>query len=411
MRRILLCVALSGCAVGNPEDTADDALVPDAAASLEADGGALADAGDEKHAECQYSHYNCRLQSGSGGGHRARDPVTGNERWPVARGTALRDGSGNVRGTVSDAAVMVNWGQRKRIDGANHVYVWNATLANGSSASGWIRESALRDGPVHMPTLALPNPGQGDYPTARLVTGGDPAAYGDLTHTPNYDGDGSKAAHYLLRPGNVVNLFYNVGQMGGIAADTFPTGVTFRRAMGVGQIEIPLYRPGDDHVARRMPFIYGHIGSRYGWMAVDAMALVDAGAPPEAPPPAEVPPPDAPPGDAPPPDAPPPPAQTHSCFARCCDGTLAGPMDTPDANTCHAASGPACEAHGHVRRAEWDGRTAYERDRVCWAKCRNRDAYHEVEGVTQDCTAHARDYCAAGSRGGLQDAAWDACQP
>lgn len=423
-RAIVLFVSLSACAVAEdeeaappggdpapadadgdraPADDADAAAPPPGAEAAEgalpddeappppaAEADApLPDEEDAKRGACAYSRYNCRLQSGSGGGHRVRNPATGTNEWPLAGGTALLDGAGRRRGTVADRAVLVNYGQRKRIAGAAHVYVWNATLAEGGRASGWIREGALRDGPVRMPTLALPDPGQGDYPTARLVTGGDPAAYGDLTHTAGHEGDGSKAAHYLLRAGGVVNLFYNVGQMGGISTDTYPTGVVFRRARGVGQIEIPLYRPGSHTVARRMPFVYGHIDGRYGWMAVDAMRLIEDAAPPP----------------------PPPPPPAHACFARCCDGTLAGPFDTPDANACHAASGPACDAHGHVRRAEWDGQTAFERQRACWAKCREREAYHRLDGVTEDCAGHARDFCSVGSRGGLQDAAWDACRP
>lgn len=385
---------------------------PAATASLE-----IADE-SEKAARCSLSPYNCRLESGRGGGHRAYNPRTGGIRFPIGRNAALRDGTGAIRGRVADASVMVNYGQRKSLDGTVSVYVWNAGLESGGGASGWVRETALRDAPVPMPTKRLPDPGRGDYPTARRVTGGDPARFEALTHSPDYSGGGRRASHYLARPGGVVNLFYNVGLMGGIATDTFPIGVTFHRAKGVRQILVPMYRLGTRQVLYRMPFVYGHIGRRYGWMAVDAMELLPVGAEVE------------PQGDvgaaeadvemvddvaaedlADADEAPEEAAPSHACFARCCDGLLAGPFDTGDAGQCSATSSEACETHGHVRRIELDGVQVFERERACWAKCRGREAYHMLEGVSEGCTEAARDYCAQGSRGGLHDAAWDACQP
>lgn len=426
MRRFafLLWSLVPACGTGSLDTEAPEAPAPPAGGS---ETPVETAEGEEKAARCSLSPYNCRLESGRGGGHRAYNPRTDGNRFPIGRNAALRDGTGAIRGRVADAAVMVNYGQRRTLMDTVSVYVWNAALEDGGRASGWVRETALRDAPVPMPTKRLPNPGQGDYPTARRVTGGDPAAFEDLTHSPDYDGGGRRASHYLARPGGVVNLFYNVGLMGGISADTFPLGVTFHRARGVRQIHVPMYRPGTRQVLYRMPFVYGQIGGRYGWMAVDAMALIQEGA--EVEPAADVgaAQPDfemvaddeaedldaAEPEAEPAPEAPPPEpaAPSHACYARCCDGTLAGPFDTGDAGQCTAASSGACEAHGHVRRIELDGAGLFERARACWAKCRGREAYHMLEGVVEGCTEAARDFCDVGSRGGLQDAAWDACQP
>jgi hypothetical protein len=96
---------------------------------------------------------------------------------------------------------------------------------------------------------------------------------------------------------------------------------------------------------------------------------------------------------------------------RCCNDALYGPIAEPDASSCVAASQSACSDADHVKHSELDGVTVYDRPNSCWAKCANRDAYHVVDGVTQDCTQHAQDYCKVSDRGAFQDAAWSQCEP
>lgn len=82
----------------------------------------------------------------------------------------------------------------------------------------------------------------------------------------------------------------------------------------------------------------------------------------------------------------------------------------PDPTACHDSSQAMCDAHEHVKRSEWNESLVWERPNTCWAKCWNREAYHQVD-VPQDCAAHAANYCDEGDRGGLEDAAWSQCRP
>ena len=100
-----------------------------------------------------------------------------------------------------------------------------------------------------------------------------------------------------------------------------------------------------------------------------------------------------------------------TCYVRCRDGSLHGPLATMDAPACHETSKGVCQDLGHVKRSEFNGAEVYSRPKACWAKCKNRQAYHEVDGVTQDCTVHAKAYCAVGDRGAFEDAMWSQCQP
>jgi hypothetical protein len=74
-----------------------------------------------------------------------------------------------------------------------------------------------------------------------------------------------------LREGNVVNLLYNLPGEGGVSTDTLPAGTHFHRSLGVASIDIPLYQPGKSKVVKTMKFVYGHVGTRWGWMAHDAL--------------------------------------------------------------------------------------------------------------------------------------------
>ena len=82
--------------------------------------------------------------------------------------------------------------------------------------------------------------------------------------------------HYLLRPGGVVNLLYSLPGMGGVSNDTYEVehrAVIFRRSRGVPLLEVPYYdgsAPAGSAPAGYMQFVYGHVGARYGWVALDA---------------------------------------------------------------------------------------------------------------------------------------------
>jgi hypothetical protein len=214
-------------------------------------------------------------------GNRLRNNDTGKQLFPIKSGTHLFDGAGGDRGRVAAGSVKINFGQRKDINGEPHVYAFATTVKDGKvgangkdamGASGWIKESALKDGPLkQMPTVDAPRPLKGDLPGEYKITGGSANRFGDLKVVPNSKARNERASDYLLRPGNVTNLLYNLPGQGGVSTDTLPKGAPFVRAAGVEPVKIPLYRKGDDKVADHMTFVYGRSGDRYGWIAQDAL--------------------------------------------------------------------------------------------------------------------------------------------
>jgi len=363
--------------------------------------------------ECDRSTYNCKLPAAKIDRNRIYNYANDSYDWPIAGGTELLNGLGDARGHVKDPAVKINYGNRKKINGVTQVYAFAAPLDTGIVASGWVKEAALADGPIsRMKTVNGKNPGQGDYEATWTVTGGDNAAFAGLKVNPGYNGSDENATDYLLRNGGVVNLLYNLPGSGGVSTDTFPTGVKFKRAKGVLELETKLYKKGGTTVIKVMKFIYGHIGGRYGWIARDALVQDAASVPgggadpggsggggsdPGS-------------GGSDPGSGSEPPA-TGQCYARCCDGSLQGPMATVDPAACVGESSNACSGHGYVKRSEWNGAEAYSRPEACYAKCANREKYHEVEGVTSGCHDAAVAYCAVGDRGAFQDAMWSQCPP
>jgi hypothetical protein len=206
-------------------------------------------------------------------------------RFNIASNTVLYDGFGNARGTVTDADVRINYGQRKRLpSGAVVVYVFAVGTTNGA-ASGWVREADVTESLSYMGTVNAQNPGNGDYVALWRLTGGPTpvnAFYSDMvlhnthrpcTHLPN---------HYLLRRGNVVNLLYNLPGMGGVADDTYTveTGDVFRRSKDVLVKQIPFYHkdaPLNGEPFGYMEFMYGHVNGRYGWIAREAVTTDPVG--------------------------------------------------------------------------------------------------------------------------------------
>lgn len=358
---------------------------------------------------CCGSRFNCRVPNPARregcSGARIKNPATGNCEWPVRAGAdrSFYDGFGNRIGELRSDAVHLNQGIRKHLGGRWLVYAFGVTvrLNDGrlTPASGWIAQSDLVDARrLDGYTLALDDPGEGEYQARWRMVPGNRARFENLyIHGP--DGHPYHATDYLVRPYGLIHLTYSVPgfSLGGHATDSFPLGAIFHRARGVNQIEIPLYGPHGYRSRYSLHFAYGFVFDgvrrRYGWVAKEALEQVED--PPPPPPPADP----APSGGA------------HTCSARCCDGTLVTGLSADSAGMCVSASSPVCEGHDYVERARFDGSVAYERDRYCWAKCANRSAYHRVDGVTSGCTDAARAYCAQSGRGAFEDAIWDACQP
>ncbi len=398
-----------------PPDADDPPEGGGAEVALEDDGSDPEAGADEialKSDECDRSRYNCKLPAARRDRNRIFNDAANSYDWPLRDGPrpALLNGAGGERGKVGRSYVRVNYGFRRVFDGAPYIYAFATPLNTDIVASGWVVESSLVHGPIRrMPTLRLTDPGQGDYEAVWSVTGGMPENYPDWKVSADFNGPDRNATDYLRRPGNVVNLLYNLPGSGGVSLDTYPIGddVTFKRSKGVRQLISPLYRRNTHTRLGELHFIFGHIGGRYGWIAREALTLRAGPEPEPEPEVAPEPAPEAAPEAPPPAEAPPPPA----CYVRCCDGSLQGPQPTDSAAACHDWSQGACNAHDHVQRSEREGQTVWERPRACWAKCRARDAYHDLEWVQEGCTEAARDWCGESGRGGLEDAAWSQCQP
>ncbi|MCA9558099.1 MAG: hypothetical protein KC583_05970, partial [Myxococcales bacterium] len=241
---------------------------------------------------CCGSRFNCRVPDSARrrgcSGARLRNPVTGGCTFPLRAdaGRALLDGRGQRIGEVRSAAVMLNQGIRKRLDGRWLVYVFNTTarLNDGElrPASGWLAQADLVHADrLHGYTLALDDPGRGTYQTRWRVVPGDRRRLGRL-HLRDLHGKRYPATDYLLRPYGLVHLTYSVPgfNLGGHATDSFAPGAIFRRSKGVEQIVIPLYGPAGHRSASSLHFVYGYVYDgeqrRYGWIAKEALEPVKA---------------------------------------------------------------------------------------------------------------------------------------
>ena len=412
---------------------------------------------------CEKSDYNCKLRA-EGGNRVETNDEHDKDHWGLVIGVPIRDGNGDIVGTNSYAASMFNYGQVREFAGEKHAFA--VSTSNGSA--GWLPMSAIQGRASfevkvrHVSAKGAALRKMGCYQVGNTHD----EALAPLKVVRNSKSPNEKAGDYLPLPRKnegqrrSVNLAFNVpgSGLGGPAVDHFPAGTRFQRLEvttydgGPPSIEIDVYGAdaNDDYIlpVRKMKFIYGYViaatgTKRNGWMALDALKAIDSGPcdgvappppdepPPPPPPPDEPPPPPPeeppppppqdippeepppPPPDQPPPEPPPPdvPIPTpNQCYVRCCDESLQGPADVPDPTACHDNSKAMCDAHEHVKRSEWNGNLVWERPNTCWAKCWNREAYHQVD-VAENCAAHATNYCNEGDRGGLEDAAWSQCQP
>lgn len=261
---LALVPLVTGCAADTEED-ADDEIVEANEAEL--------------NKGCVKSNFNCTLPD------HAYDNVdrnrfftqTGKIKWSVAANTVAVDGRGEPLGRVI-SQIEINYGQRKKINGVNHVYGFRMTLAGGVPASAFVPESAVTGDTARMPTVVHGNPGRGDGAKYR-ITGGNPNKYKDKQGRDlkiSKDGTGNLEANdYLVRPQGSVHMLYSVPgfQIGGLATDTIRAdrNVEFVRTKNVGSISVPTFSvsgtPGPD-----MKFVYGRVGQRWGWIALDALA-------------------------------------------------------------------------------------------------------------------------------------------
>ena len=233
-------------------------------------------AADEIRSDCG-GPFNCRLPNPGGANQNSNRydiPGTDDDTWPLTPGTHIRDANGDALGEISSTQIAVNYGQRRVIDGQWHVFAFGPALTDGRHMSGWVRRANITDDRIlQMPDVHDRDPGMGDYDTVFHVTNAFTGMYGTLKVVPNSHDTHEAASDYLDR-GGVIYLLYALPGVGGVATDALPIGATFRRSRGVRSVDVPLYWPGGtnrDSNRPSMRFVYGHAGSRYGWIARDAI--------------------------------------------------------------------------------------------------------------------------------------------
>jgi hypothetical protein len=282
---LLLVLATSALACAS-SDAAHD---PDAAGT-----GSVQ---QETGAACDRSPYNCKVPNAesipAGIDHdtnRAFNHFDQSYFWPLVGEPPLRDGEGQLRGYVKgghdghDHEVKLNFGERKHLGGVQHVYAFSVMLIDGHSVSGWIPESSVKRQATlaKMPTVSPNDPGTPYYDEDWVVTGGDLKSdhttlalnekYGDLRVNPNVT-DAEHASDYLVRQWDAptqtgfVNFLYNLPHSGGVANDTLPMCVHFKRFKGVDQLETKLWFTASSSESKLiLHFVYGTIGGRRGWI-------------------------------------------------------------------------------------------------------------------------------------------------
>lgn len=219
-------------------------------------------------------------------GNRLGDgPGKKGELFRLRPGTRMVDGaSGRPRATVTDASVQLNFGQKKFIDGQEHVYAFSARArAEGKpvSVSGWVPLAAVEGtrprtmGDVRAPLAPL------DTARPFRITGAADR-YGKAVYVvPPKPGEGNQAPRdYLTRPTGVVNLLYALPGRGGVSNDTVGVdqpGVRFFKATTVAPVDIPLFDKNGSRNGQTMRFVYGAVEGtdgqrRFGWIGAENLA-------------------------------------------------------------------------------------------------------------------------------------------
>lgn len=238
-----------------------------------------------------------------------KDPATGMVRFKaniaVAGNPDVVDGFGEKRGEVISSRVMVNYGQKKFINGKWHVYAFGGLMRKpegGTTAfAGWVPQSAMKSRQVQqMGNVEAPR--AADMPGGRMVFKTlDEAAritrrwpeHGYSVIPKAYSLKNGGPADYLLRPEGMVNLCYALPGDGGVATDTFrlrqkddPRGQSAFIRSKVPARRIPVYKlekrdgkvvPIRLPASKDLRFVYGRVigpdnRSRFGWIAEDLLS-------------------------------------------------------------------------------------------------------------------------------------------
>lgn len=293
--------------------------------------------------DCVDSRYDCQAPnpqaSISALANRARflNTASPSGTWPVRTGITIYDGRHQRIATTADAATLLNYGQKKAMDG--RVYVFAQALGTSTpdasrpgyflSQSGWIDAACVGwDGQTPPAAGCEQAPLPASAAKMKVVqTRRPPASAEDVTRyrmaatapswatsvgIDNYkvvcqtDSSHESIGDYLPRPrenGRLVtaNLLMTLPGMkpalSGMNDDTFIVGhqengvvvsdhVNFYRLTKVAAVAVPIYEPNSDVLVsghRNGPFVYGYVKyqkdattwvKRYGWISYFALEHV-----------------------------------------------------------------------------------------------------------------------------------------
>lgn len=274
-----------------------------------------------------------RVDAVKAAGGEAHSPVDGG-KWHVNEDAIVYDGAGKLRGrmarpgelpedptkpknvcigwadgtslalaTAPGECAKINFGGKKRItpEGGTpgtYVYAFNVLLAlssapTGLDASGWIPLASVpaadQAALLEMPTVAGRRVTRSasfsatDYVVKSAKDWGQEPAKFAAAKLPTYAESkvapgraaNKKVGDYLLKDGNVWNLAYNTPGIGGIGTDTF---VVAHQSLGFRRVKSTAARPTlvrvhvyDNTAKPSILFAYGSVGSRFGWVALDAI--------------------------------------------------------------------------------------------------------------------------------------------
>jgi hypothetical protein len=293
--------------------------------------------------DCVESRYDCQApnpqESINGTANRARflNTASPNGTWPLRTGITIYDGRHQRIATTADTATLLNFGQKKAMNGRTYVYGLGMGTSTPDAAkpgsflaqSGWIDAACVGwDGKTPPAAGCEQAPLPADAAKMKVVQARrPPASAEDVTRyqiapaAPGWASAGgidnykvvcqSDSSHeslgdYLPRPREngrlvTVNLLMTLPGMkpalSGMSDDTLVVAhqengslvsekVSFYRLMKVRAVGVPLYTPGtDDLIAGHpsAPFVYGYVKyqkdastwvKRYGWISYFALEHV-----------------------------------------------------------------------------------------------------------------------------------------
>ena len=293
--------------------------------------------------DCVESRYDCEApnpqESISGTANRARflNTASPNGTWPLRTGITIYDGRHQRIATSADTATLLNFGQKKAMNGRTYVYGLGigtstpdaAKAGSFLSQSGWIdaacvgwdgttapaagcEQAPLPATAAKMKVVQTRRPPASAEIVTRYRLASSAVSWATAVGIDNIkvvcqsDSSHESLGDYLPRPREngrlvTVNLLMTLPGMkpalSGMSDDTFVVAhqengtlvsdhVSFYRLTKIAPVGVPMYEPGTDNLFSghpNGPFVYGYVKyqkdagtwvKRYGWVSYFALEQV-----------------------------------------------------------------------------------------------------------------------------------------